>query len=56
MATQITLAQFQSAYERDAISELFSITVGTEKRVYGKTTEGQANNPQNHIVVYAVVP
>jgi hypothetical protein len=50
-----TLAQFITDVEDGLISDIFSITVGTEKRVYGKTPKGQANNPKRFIVVYAVV-
>jgi hypothetical protein len=51
----ITLAQFIADVEAGLITEIFSITVGLEKRVYGKTPKGQASNPQGWIIVYAVV-
>jgi hypothetical protein len=56
LPSQITLSKFQEAYENNLLKEIFSITVNNEKRVYAKTVEGQANNPKQHIVVYAVVP
>lgn len=56
VATLITLAKFQDAYEKDLLEEVFSIVVGTEKRIYAKSVEGQAENPKKHIVVYAVIP
>jgi len=53
---EISLAEFQEQYSRGTLSEVFSIVVSGEKRVYGKSVKGQANNPNRHIVVYAVVP
>lgn len=52
----ITLSKFIEGVENGLITEFFSITVNSEKRIYGKTPEGQANNPKRFIIVYAVVP
>lgn len=57
MAAQlITIAKFQSDYESGLISDVFSITVGAEKRVYGKSPEGEGLTGKAYHVVYAVVP
>jgi hypothetical protein len=52
----ISIAKFQSDYEIGLITDIFSITVGTEKRVYGKSPEGEAVTGKLYHVVYAVVP
>jgi hypothetical protein len=54
VATLISIAKFQDAYEKGLITDVFSITVGTEKRIYGKTPEGDTVTLYH--VVYAVVP
>lgn len=55
-ATMISLAKFQLGYEDGLIFDVFSITVNTEKRVYGKSPEGDAATSNQYHVVYAVVP
>lgn len=53
---EISKAEFLEKYARKAIEDpLGPVTVGTEQRVYGRTTEGQAGNPDGFIVVYAVL-
>jgi hypothetical protein len=52
----ITLAKFIQGVEDGMISDVFPVTVGTEKRVYGKSPEGCANTPKRFNLVYAVVP
>lgn len=52
---QITPSQFLEKYSRRAIEEPINVKVGSEQRIYGRTTEGQANNPDGYIVVYCVV-
>ena len=54
-AIVISIVKFQADYESGFITDVFSITVGTEKRVYGKSPEGNAVGEPYH-VVYAVVP
>jgi hypothetical protein len=56
MVSVISIAKFQDDYESGLITDVFSITVGTEKRVYGKSPEGEANTTNRYHVVYAVVP
>jgi hypothetical protein len=52
----ITLTKFIQGVEDGMISDVFSLTVGTEKRVYGKSPEGCAYTPKEFNLVYAVVP
>jgi hypothetical protein len=52
----ITLAKFISDVESGMITDIFSITVGTEKRIYGKSPEGCAATAKRFNIVYAVVP
>jgi len=52
----ITLAKFIQGVEDDLISDIFSVAVGTEKRVYGKSPEGCAATSKRFNLVYAVVP
>jgi hypothetical protein len=52
----ITLAKFIQGVEDGLITEVFSVTVGTEKRVYGKSPEGCADSVKQFNLVYAVVP
>jgi hypothetical protein len=52
---QISISEFQAAYERGGITEVFVITVSGQQRIYGKTREGQASNPDQFIIVYAVI-
>jgi len=56
VAIVITITKFQNDYEAGLIIDVFSITVGTEKRVYGKSPEGDAASGKLYHVVYAVVP
>jgi hypothetical protein len=56
MTTTIPIAKFQTDYESGLITDVFSITVGTEKRIYGKSPEGDAATGKPYHVVYAVVP
>lgn len=52
----ITIAKFIQGVEDGLISEVFGITVGAEKRVYGKSPEGCAYTSKQFKLVYAVVP
>lgn len=52
----ITLAKFIDGVESGMISGVFSVTVGSEKRIYGKSPEGCANTSKQFNLVYAVVP
>lgn len=55
-ATQITLTKFQDGYEQGLITDVFSVTIGNQKRLYGKTTEGNAlPNAKPYKVVYCEV-
>lgn len=51
----ITLTKFIADVESGMITEVFSITVGTEKRIYGKSPEGCAVTSKQFNIVYAVV-
>jgi hypothetical protein len=52
----ITLAKFIQGVEDGLITEVFSVTVNTEKRVYGKSPEGCAATLKRFNLVYAVLP
>jgi hypothetical protein len=52
---QVTQAQFLAAFARKAIEDPVVLKIGTEQRIYGRTSEGQASNPEGYIVVFAVV-
>lgn len=52
---EISVASFLEKYESGNIENPITVKVGTQQRIYGRTTEGQANNPDGYIVVYAVV-
>ena len=52
----ITLAKFIQGVEDGMITDVFSVTVGAEKRVYGKSPEGCAFTSKRFNLVYAVVP
>lgn len=55
MPTEITVQNFIEGVEQGYITECFTVAVAGEQRVYGKTPEGQADNPRGFILVYAVV-
>lgn len=52
---QVTPGKFLEMYSRKAVEVPVLVKVGTENRLYGRTTEGQATNPDGYIVVYCVV-
>ena len=52
----VNLSKFIEGVENGLIIDIFSIIVGSEKRIYGKTREGQASNPNQFQLVYAVIP
>jgi hypothetical protein len=52
----ITLAKFIVGVESGMVTEVFSATVGSEKRIYGKSPEGCAATAKRFNLVYAVVP
>lgn len=55
LTQEITINEFLLKYARKAIEDPVNVKVGTQQRLYGRTTEGQVNNPDRYIVVYAVV-
>jgi hypothetical protein len=55
-AVLVSIAKFQNDYELGLITDVFSITVAAEKRIYGKSPEGDAGTSKLYHVVYAVVP
>lgn len=50
---EITKNQFLALYEADLVSEVFTVEVGTQQRIYGKTSKEQDLGKK--IVVYAVI-
>lgn len=53
---EISKAEFLAKYARKAIEDpIGPVPIGNENRLYGRTTEAQANNPDGYIVVYCVV-
>jgi len=55
MPTLITVAQFIAEVEAGTISDVFSLTYGTEKRVYGKRRTME-QSLKTFEIVYAVIP
>lgn len=52
----ITKAKFLEMYSRNGLEDpMGPVLVGAEQRMYGRTKEEQANNPDSYIVVYCVV-
>ncbi len=51
----ITQAKLLDMYARKAIEAPITVTIGGQQRVYARSTEGQASNPDGYIVVYAVI-
>lgn len=52
---QVTPTKFLELYSKRLIHEPVNVKIGTEQRVYGRTTDGQASNPEGYKIVYAVV-
>lgn len=53
---RITLQKYIDGLKRGLIEPVHEVLVNGEQRLYGKTVEGQGDNPQGWILVYAVVP
>ena len=52
---EVTKVEWLKMYSRRALYEIFgSVDVGTEKRFYAITTEGQGLNPDGYTVLYVV--
>lgn len=52
---EISLADFLAKYARNNLSEVVVINVSGQQRVYGRTTEGQVENQDGYLIVYAVL-
>jgi len=52
----IALSKFIDGVESGLISDVFSLVVGSEKRVYGRSPEDAADKPKRFFLVYAVLP
>lgn len=52
---EISLTEFINGYADGSITDVLWVG-GLINRVYGKTTDEQADNPDNYIVVWATTP
>lgn len=53
---EITKTEFLLKYARGSLTEpVGPIAMNGETRIYGRTSEGQAGNPDGYIIIYAVI-
>lgn len=54
MAVQITLTEWIKLYEQQYLTDVLTVTISGEQRVYGRTVNGSIIKPEK--AVYAVIP